>query len=458
MAKNKFDSPPLMEDRADFREYMLQLHSDVYGLGEETEGILDDDNLLSGGLDDYLRKDAFTEGSVLFRGSSEIDEDNTNFVWDDGNDTLDVKNFEGLQIITAKVDEVAGITLGQAVYVSGATGDKPTASLADNTLHNNSHTLGVAAETKANNQNIDIAIFGELTDVDTSGFTAEGDRMHLSTAGSMQSAIPTSGAHIHMGFVTKKDATEGIMFVAPEIYTHDIRATSDIDVKLATGSTDATRKIIFEKYDGTDIGFMNGLGVFQWGTAANYTEIEADGTIEFNGTATVFDDLRIPGLTVTLPAANAPDFGAFLGAGGLQIYLFDGAGVQTESVHFTIQIPHSYKEGSDIVPHVHWSAVNGNAGNVVWQLEYTWQNIDGTFPAVTTITVTDAASGTAWDHQKAFFSAITGTGKTISSMLVCRLFRDPTHASDTYGSDAAFLEIDFHFEKDTVGSRQITTK
>jgi hypothetical protein len=192
------------------------------------------------------------------------------------------------------------------------------------------------------------------------------------------------------------------------------------------------------------------------GGISNFSAFESDGTLEFNGTATVWDDLRVPGLQVKI-GASAPDLTAFLGAGNLLIYRFDG-NATTEQVYFTIQLPHSYKEGSDITPHVHWSPINANAGNVKWQLEYSWANIDATFPAVTTITATDAASGTAWDHQTIDFSAITGTGKTISSMLVCRLFRDPTDAADTYASDAALLEIDFHFEINTIGSRAILTK
>ena len=197
-------------------------------------------------------------------------------------------------------------------------------------------------------------------------------------------------------------------------------------------------------------------GFAKIGDATNYTTIESDGTIEFNGDATVWDDLRIPGSQVQ-KGASAPDLVAFLGAGNLLVNAFDG-GALTEQVYFNVQLSHSYKEGSDITPHVHWSPTNANAGNVKWQLEYTWQNINGTFPAVTTITVVDATDTTAWKHHIAGFSAITGTGKTISSMLVCRLFRNPGDGDDTYGSDAAFLEVDFHFEKDTVGSRQIFTK
>jgi len=56
----------------------------------------------------------------------------------------------------------------------------------------------------------------------------------------------------------------------------------------------------------------------------------------------------------------------------------------------------------------------------------------------------------------ASFSAISGTGKTISSMLICRLFRDVSE--DDYNNDAAFLEFDIHYEINSVGSKTETVK
>jgi hypothetical protein len=171
----------------------------------------------------------------------------------------------------------------------------------------------------------------------------------------------------------------------------------------------------------------------------------------------VWDDLRIPGTSVRL-GASAPDLVAFLGAGGLLLPAFDG-GATLEQVYFTIQMPHGYKLGTDITPHVHWTPTTAGAGNVKWNLEYSWSDTGATFPAATTIAVTDAAGGTAWEHTKSFFPAIDGSGITkVSSMLVCRLFRDPSDGADTYGADASFSEFDFHYQIDTIGSQQPSSK
>ncbi len=45
----------------------------------------------------------------------------------------------------------------------------------------------------------------------------------------------------------------------------------------------------------------------------------------------------------------------------------------------------------------------------------------------------------------------------VSIMLMCRIYRDVSDGDD-YADDAFLLEIDFHYEIDTVGSRAEATK
>ena len=50
---------------------------------------------------------------------------------------------------------------------------------------------------------------------------------------------------------------------------------------------------------------------------------------------------------------------------------------------------------------------------------------------------------------------IVGTALTATSnVLLCRLFRDADNGSDDLTGDAAGISIDFHYQKDTLGSRQ----
>lgn len=97
-----------------------------------------------------------------------------------------------------------------------------------------------------------------------------------------------------------------------------------------------------------------------------------------------------------------------------------------------------------------------------FSLEYTWANIGDTFGATNTLHLdTDAfvPNTSQWKHLLCKnASGIAGTGKTLSSMLVCRLFRDPADSADTYPQDVAFLQFDIHYEIDAFGSSGEYTK
>lgn len=166
-----------------------------------------------------------------------------------------------------------------------------------------------------------------------------------------------------------------------------------------------------------------------------------------------YDDLRIPGSSART-GASAPDLIAFAGSSTLRIDSFHGTGTAIQEVHFSAQMPHSWKEGSVVYPHIHWTPVSAAAGNVKWGLEYTVANVNETLPATTTLTVVTPTAGVAWRHQVSGFGAIDMTGKKLSAMFHCRLFRDPADAQDTYTDYASFLEFDFHFLQDAIGSSQ----
>jgi hypothetical protein len=49
---------------------------------------------------------------------------------------------------------------------------------------------------------------------------------------------------------------------------------------------------------------------------------------------------------------------------------------------------------------------------------------------------------------------IDGTGKKLSSQLICRLYRDTGDSRDDFANTAYLVEIDFHFKIDGFGSDQ----
>ncbi len=187
---------------------------------------------------------------------------------------------------------------------------------------------------------------------------------------------------------------------------------------------------------------------------------------------TTFEDLRVSLIRGLTGASNPPSLTQFMdnGAGSVGVYVFafsyQAVAGNERQMYFAVQLPHGYKNGTNIKPHIHWSpAVTGGVNEFVkWGLEYTWQNIDGTF-GNTTIITSDASGAstatisgdttlTADKHYVSEIGTITGTGKEISSMLVCRIFRNSSHADDNLIQDAFAFEVDFHFEVNTIGSRQ----
>lgn len=243
----------------------------------------------------------------------------------------------------------------------------------------------------------------------------------------------------------------------PAIALNDL---SDVDTTgTSTGDIIYNDAGTYKDYPlGVGSTFVVDSGKLKIGDSAggNYIEIDLTlGTLRLIGDATSWDDLRVAA-SVVKPGVTAPNYKSFGPSGSLQALMFEAG--HHDEVHFEVQMPHSWKEGSNIYPHVHWTPTTADAGNVVWQLEYSWANINGTFGAPGNMaTAATAAGGTAWVHKMTALvesgnAYISGAGKTISSMLVCRLHRNSNSGSDTLNKDVAFLEIDFHYEVDSFGS------
>jgi hypothetical protein len=167
------------------------------------------------------------------------------------------------------------------------------------------------------------------------------------------------------------------------------------------------------------------------------------------------DDLRVPATATKLGGSKEPGFTTLInttgGSTGVFAYQFDKT--TQEQLFFAVQIPHDHVDGTPLIPHVHWCPTStSTTGSVTWGLEKTFTSIDGTFSR-TDISRATGACGGKWKHTLTNFANISTTGITgYSPMLLCRVFRDSTNALDTYGADAALLEIDFHFQRGSFGS------
>lgn len=139
----------------------------------------------------------------------------------------------------------------------------------------------------------------------------------------------------------------------------------------------------------------------------------------------------------------------------------DNASLEQE-LFFTVQVPHGYVEGSNIAFYMHYAYVTNTVGQAAkFGLEYTWANQNALFnPPSTVYRVLTSTNNDASYHYWVGFPAISGVGKTLGSMLVCRVFRNSSSADDTYigGGYVALLGVDMTCEVNTLGSTSRTVK
>lgn len=128
-----------------------------------------------------------------------------------------VDSAERIQIV---VRNLTGSTLtkGQIVYLSGATGNRPNAVLAQaNSEATSSKTIGMVIANIANNTDGQIAVNGTLHDIDTSAFSA-GDMLWLSatTAGGVVANTPPAEPNhsVFIGYVARVHPTLGRVVLA----------------------------------------------------------------------------------------------------------------------------------------------------------------------------------------------------------------------------------------------------
>jgi hypothetical protein len=166
-----------------------------------------------------------------------------------------------------------------------------------------------------------------------------------------------------------------------------------------------------------------------------------------------WDDLRVPVTASKSGGAKQPTFGQFIddGAGSQGVYAEAFSASQEQELFFAVQLPHAWKQETDLHAHVHWGTTStSSSGTVIWGLEYTWHNVFGDIPTTTTITGTHTFGGNEqYKHQLTPLGIIVGTGKRLSSMLLCRIYR--AAGSDSFTGTASLFESDFHYQINSLG-------
>lgn len=185
-------------------------------------------------------------------------------------------------------------------------------------------------------------------------------------------------------------------------------------------------------------------------TGSYFTSTNVEGALQEVGTTLNnlsvprWTDLNFPATQIRKGALDKPDFDE------TNIGLLFPQNDITEKVFITCQMPHSYKEGTAINPHIHCIQTANLQATFV--MEYKWYNIGDTEPTTwTTVNLdTYGSTYTTGSISQVIEPAtmIDGTGKKISSILKIKLYRN----DNTYTGDLLVDHFDIHYQEDTFGS------
>ena len=339
------------------------------------------------------------------------------------------------------------------VRINGAHGDRPTiVPVIADVNYGAESTVGVTTHNIGINEEGYVTTEGSVSDVNTSGFYL-GAPLFLSdtVSGGLRTTPPSAPATVFfVGICTRVHENTGRIFTTIRVNSR-LSNLSDVDGTIPQNGYVLAYNSSSKYWDPSST--INTSGGFKFGTSSNNTSFaENTGFLSAFGSACAWDDLRVAGSSVGI-GASAPELVSFGPSGNLLVRGFDGANT-LEQVYFEIQMPHSWKMGSFISPHVHWSPTTTASGGVVWFLEYSWANINGTFGAPVTISGLQSATNEQWKHKLCGLPDIDGSSISgVSSMIVCRLYRSPTVPEDNYPDDVGLLEFDIHYQIDSFGSR-----
>lgn len=282
--------------------------------------------------------------------------------------------------------------------------------------------MGIATEHIAINGSGKVTWFGLINGVQTDGSSVGQvwtDNTilynHSTIAGKLSNTKPVAPATaVQAAIVVRAHATAGILFVRP-IFFPFLNMLSDVAITTPQLG-DVLKRTALNRWENT-----NELSLPRW------------------------DDLQFP-LTQSKQGANLkPDVDY------TNIGLLFPQNDTSEYVIMLIQLPHVWKVGTEIHPHIHYT--QSQAVQPVFRLEYKWTNIgdveSGTWSTLDlNLNALPYTSGNMHQILKTL-TPILGTGKTISSILAVKLYR----TDNVYIGDLLAKQFDIHIQIDSFGSQ-----
>ena len=167
-----------------------------------------------------------------------------------------------------------------------------------------------------------------------------------------------------------------------------------------------------------------------------------------------YDDWRWGG-RATQVVGGGPDNPSFADIDSTGVYGYFFTNGKSLQFH-DMQLPHDYKEGTDLTPHIHFCSSTTATYTGTWTLDFVgWLNVGSAVKStVQTVTAAFDETLTAWTAKSINFSAvISGTDRKISSCGFAKL-----SLALSAGTSCLMMGLDAHYLKDRLGSSQTTTK
>lgn len=194
--------------------------------------------------------------------------------WNAARDTLrlginSTVNYDlGHQVILyARNADSNTVNKGEVVYISGSSGDNATFMRASNDSETRSaRTIGIMAETVAQNNFGNIVNQGTIYNLDTSAFPA-GAGLYLGAGGTMQTNLPTAPLHgVFLGVVERSHANVGQIYVTIQNY-QELRELSDVRLNGQTNLNVLTYIAASNRWEARSVSSMEADPV--WGAVSN---------------------------------------------------------------------------------------------------------------------------------------------------------------------------------------------
>ena len=188
-------------------------------------------------------------------------------------------------------------------------------------------------------------------------------------------------------------------------------------------------------------------------TGENFLEVEIDGTVRFVGNATAWKDIMFPQAPPKTTGVGNPSLVTWNGnQRGYSYAVGDANDFDPQ------EIEHDALVGSTATWHVHFiTRDNETERTVKYELEYAIEPAAGAVPAPTTISAEFVIPANTTVNTPFRENLGTFVIPGIARLAYARLARIASSGTEPT-SDPVIGGIHFHYEIDTLGSRQITTK